>query len=234
MKKINKIVGFILTLALVFNLSVVGFNCSEVEAASNVAYVWAVANCEGNGHGFLVVKNVSSSAITVGKMSVGAGKIVTLGTFGNLSDGKCLYYNVEKYRIVNGYWDYSPNTYIGEYITSSELSTLNSTIKNNTSWTLNKNCTSFVEACWNSFSDRDIFAQIYVNGLTSITEPVGLPSILALNMQKYSYGSDLIVSGSCSKSEIKYQSSSSASLKTASANTVSVLTSSSTGSSSGS
>lgn len=227
MKKL-KLFSVVLSFILVLNIFIT-VNNHQVDAATNVAYVWVIG-CSGdgtNGHGFIAVKNVSSSSITVGKYSLGAGKIVTLGTFGNLKDGSCLYYNVEKYRMVNDYCSYTPSSYIGMYITSSELTTLNSTINSNTSWTLTNNCTSFAQACWNSISANKIYSTVYVSGLLTITNPVGLPSILQLNIEKYSYSSDFSITGTCAKSDVKYQTSSTASIKTASLSTTNILESAS-------
>ena len=232
MLKTKKLLGIVLTLALVLNISF-GLTCTKVDAASYVAYV-NVVSYEGNdgvglGHSFLAVQNTSSSTITIGKMQLAPGKTVTLGTFGNLEDGKCLYYNVEKYCMndSNANNNYTPNKYIGEYITSSELSTLNSTINSHTSWSLSYNCAGFAADCWNSFSDRTLSANSFFIANQYYWSPVTLPSYLAINIeQQSSYSTNLSISGSCSSGEVYYQPTST-SYGTASLDTIDLLTSSS-------
>ncbi len=229
MKKIKKLLGIVLALALVINISF-GLTCTKVDAASNVAYVW-IASCTSGttGHAFIAVKNVSSTNIVVGLRPLGPGKIVTLGTYGNLEDGQCLYYNVEKYCMndSNANNNYTPNKYIGEYITSSELSTLNSTINSHTSWSLSYNCAGFAADCWNSFSDRTLSANSFFIANQYYWSPVTLPSYLAINIeQQSSYSTNLSISGSCSSGEVYYQPTST-SYGTASLDTIDLLTSSS-------
>lgn len=222
MKRFSKLIGIILSLVLVVNICC-GMSSIEVNAAeSTVATVWVVACTDGNGHAFIVVKNTSTKSITVGKYSLGAGRVMTTGTFGNLEDGKCLYYNVEKYRMVNGFCAYTPNVALSENVTSSQLSTLSSTIVSNTKWTLTSNCSTFATKCWNSFSSRKLSAG-------AINTPSGLTSSIKKNS---GYASDFSISGSCSTDDVKYQSSQTASLKTCSLKTVSVLKGSSSSSSS--
>ena len=48
-----------------------------------------------SGHAFLSIKNISSSTITVGGLSVGSGKTVTVGTWGNKNEHTGLWYNLE-------------------------------------------------------------------------------------------------------------------------------------------
>ncbi len=233
MLKTKKLLGIVLTLALVLNISF-GLTCTKVDAASYVAYV-NVVSYEGNdgvglGHSFLAVQNTSSSTITIGKMQLAPGKTVTLGTFGNLEDGKCLYYNVEKYCMndSNSNNNFTPNKFLGEYITSSELSTLNSTINSNTSWTLSDNCASFAADCWNSFSDRQVSSNSIFLYNQYYYDPIANPHFLAGNIEKQSGNStNLFIPGPCGTGDVYYQSSSTSLLKQSSLKTMDKLKSSS-------
>lgn len=47
-----------------------------------------------SGHSFLMVENISSSKIIVGKMSLDKNEIVTIGTWGNKNQHKGVWYNL--------------------------------------------------------------------------------------------------------------------------------------------
>lgn len=106
MKKKRRLSLF-LSFLLLFNF--IGFaNPQVVKAADNgVAYVYIVSCSETAGssgensreHTFLVVKNLTDSTLTVGHYNLGGNHIMSIGSYGNIYDGKYAYYNVEKYRI---------------------------------------------------------------------------------------------------------------------------------------
>lgn len=157
MKKFSKLLGIVLSLVLTINISL-GMSHVTVFAESNVATVWVVAYTKGTGHAYIAVRNNTSHYITVGKYNLAPYDLVTCGKFGNMPDGKCLYYNLEKYRMWNGNCSYTPNYSLYEDIDSEELNTLSNKIVTDTKWTLTNNCASFAARCWNSISSREISA----------------------------------------------------------------------------
>lgn len=212
MKRITKLTSIILSLVLVIQISL-GVTCINVDAQANVARVWVVSCTDGLGHAFLVVENTSSDTITVGTYQLGAGQICSVGTFGNLKDGKCLYYNAEKYCIINKTRSFTPNVALREDLTDSTLATLSNTISNNTSWATLSNCSTFAERCWNSFSSRKINAGW-------IDTPAGLSN----SIKKIGgYESNFSLSGSCGSDEVKYQSSRDMTAAQCCSGTISVL-----------
>ena len=212
MKKLSKLTSIILSLVLAIQISL-GVTCMNVEAQASVATVWVVSCTDGLGHAFLVVENTSSENIMVGKYQLAAGQICSVGTFGNLKDGKCLYYNAEKYCIINKYRPFTPNVALHEDITDSTLATLSNTIISNTSWATLSNCSTFAEKCWNSFSSRKLSAGW-------IDTPAGLSNSIKKNS---GYESNFSISGSCSQDEVKYQSSKDAPAAQCCSGTFSVL-----------
>lgn len=101
------------------------------------------------GHSFLIVKNTGYTTITVGHMSVPVGESITIGTYGNRSNHKGIWYNIEGYNGLSG-TRYGLTT----GLTGSQLSTLNQTINNNDTWSLFKNCSYFSKTVWNSVNDN--------------------------------------------------------------------------------
>lgn len=102
------------------------------------------------GHTFFAVLNTSKTKIKVGKYKLSPNAFLTLGTWGNIPDGKKIYYNVEKYRMINTSTKYLPNVYLSKKVTKSQLNKLSSTINDNNQWSVMKNCARFARYCWNS------------------------------------------------------------------------------------
>lgn len=113
------------------------------------------------GHSFLALKNISSSDITVGKMSkIAPQQHVTLGTWGNRSEHVGLWYNLEAWFIhLNSIAFATVSDSIS--LTSSQLSTFNK-------WVLahddhggdglgaaTNNCSTFAAGAWNSVAPGD-------------------------------------------------------------------------------
>lgn len=101
-------------------------------------------------HAFITVKNISTNNITVGRLSsIAPGKTVSIGTWGNKTEHKGLWYNLESYFV------YKSSAYAGRVsysmgLTSTSLTTLNNYIKNSDSWSNTNNCSSFASRAWNS------------------------------------------------------------------------------------
>lgn len=101
-------------------------------------------------HAFITVKNISTSNITVGKLSgIAPGKTVSIGTWGNKSEHTGLWYNLEPYFV---YYKsaYAKRVSYSMALTSTSLGTLNTFIKNNDYWSKTTNCSSFSASAWNS------------------------------------------------------------------------------------
>lgn len=101
-------------------------------------------------HAFITVRNISTSNITVGKLSgIAPGKTVSIGSWGNKAEHKGLWYNLEAYFV------YKNKAYAGRVsyamaLDSTKLATLNTYIKNKDSWSNTNNCSTFASGVWNS------------------------------------------------------------------------------------
>lgn len=80
---------------------------------------------------------------------------MTIGSWGNIPDGKVAYYNIEKYRMLKTNLSYSPNVYYKVTVTQKQLSSLTSAINNNYTWTNTKNCARFARYSWNCMFSSD-------------------------------------------------------------------------------
>jgi len=142
--------------AVVFLFAMPSASANE-EVVTEVATVRIFAYGTGgtSGHSFLLVTNISASTRTVGVRAVSAGGTITVGTWGNKADGKGVYYNLERYF---GSGSYPGRVSLTATIDSTQLSTLNSSIQNNNSWSLTNNCSSFTERAWNSFAGTKVSA----------------------------------------------------------------------------
>lgn len=98
------------------------------------------------GHSFLLVKNISSNQnIVVGVLGLSKNETISIGTWGNLSDGKGIYYNYELYIGASGFPGRVSYTVD---ITSSQLAKINDYIRNNNSWSVLDNCAMFASMAW--------------------------------------------------------------------------------------
>jgi hypothetical protein len=101
-------------------------------------------------HAFITVKNISTSNITVGNLgSIAPGKAVSIGTWGNKTEHKGLWYNLESYFVYKNN-AYSKRVSYSMALTDISLATLNTYIKNNDYWSNTANCSSFAAGAWNS------------------------------------------------------------------------------------
>ncbi|MDE6125113.1 MAG: hypothetical protein K2G22_07805, partial [Eubacterium sp.] len=98
-----------------------------------------------SGHSFIIVKNTSDSTITVGHMPVNAGDSVTIGTYGNRSAHKGIWYNIESYCGLKG------TSYgLTSALTLNDLNAINKVINDNDKWTNIYNCSYFAKIVWNT------------------------------------------------------------------------------------
>lgn len=146
-----------------------------------------------NDHSFIVVHNLTSNNMTVGHYTVEANGSVTLGTFGNVSQHKGIWYNME------GVYNVSTHVSVSQYISSSQLNTLNSNVNSSDVWATLNNCSSFASKVWNSISSTDVSAGL-----------VPTPSNLASSI-KSKYSSSYVLNRAKpakTKNDIYYHSSS--------------------------
>lgn len=104
-----------------------------------------------SGHSWIAVKNISSSTIGVGKMNVGPGLEITLGTWGNINQHRGMWYNIESYAANHG--AYSGRASLTTTITQSKLDLLNVAIVYTNGWSLGAPCSSAAAKLWNTVSD---------------------------------------------------------------------------------
>jgi hypothetical protein len=108
---------------------------------------------DGGTHAFITVRNNSSAPITVGRASgIQPGKTVSLGTWGNKSEHRGLWYNLEAYFIYK-YSYYSGRISVSWLMSSEQLATLSSFIKTSDYWSSTSNCSTFAVNAWNKVVD---------------------------------------------------------------------------------
>ena len=108
------------------------------------------------GHTFLVVKNISSSPIPVGLVQdVKPGESITVGTWGNKSEHKGVWYNLESYIVQKWPDAYANAVSLTQKITQKQLNSLNDYIRGHDSHggdsygAAYNNCASFATGAWN-------------------------------------------------------------------------------------
>ena len=145
-------------------------------------------------HAWIQVRNLTNNTITVGGLSVGPLKSVTIGTWsGEIHKG--IFYNYEVYK-QSRYSSFSAteSVYAVQVLTQSELNILNSkiTLSSNDIWRTYNNCSSFAARMWNSVADYSVSAGVIPtpeNLAESILEDAGGSTQLMLpNATKVYYG----------------------------------------------
>lgn len=159
MKKLRKIL-----LSLLIMFSVILPYTNSVSAASNLnVYIYAAINTKssssgssglGNSHAWIVIKNNTSSQVTVGKYKLNANASVTIGTWGNTTPTG-LWYNKERSKITE-FQNNNNTVYKTTSISTSKLSSINSIINNSDKWSLLNNCTHFAIRVWNATGSTQI------------------------------------------------------------------------------
>lgn len=128
----------------------------ELHVFSNAS--GSASSLNTSGHSWILIRNGTNSSITVGVKKVAAGGVVTLGTWGNLSKHKGIWYNEEAYIYSVNSTGFSGRVSLNMNISSSQLSTINTVISNSDSWSLTSNCSTFASKVWNSVSSTSIDA----------------------------------------------------------------------------
>ena len=166
--------------------SVILPHTNYVSAASNLnIYIYSAINTNGsfsgssglgNSHAWIVIKNNTSSAVTVGRYKLNANASVTIGTWGNTTPTG-IWYNKERNKI-SEFQNNNNTVYKTASISTSKLSKINSTINSSDTWGLLNNCTHFAIRVWNSAGDTQI---------SSCTTPAQLRNKI-INTGSYSTG----------------------------------------------
>lgn len=106
------------------------------------------------GHSFISIENIlPNSSFLIGKLALNSNDGITIGTWGNKSEHKGMWYNLE------GYFNKKNNSYadrvsLSTYITIADLKIINEIIeKYNDKWSYFINCSSFAVDIFNSVSD---------------------------------------------------------------------------------
>lgn len=151
MSKMKKIVSLALILSLLC-IPIWG-NTSYAASNDNIAKLILYSTCD-NTHSWIVVENLSTNNITVGRYALSANESVTVGTFGNKDPHDGVWYNIE------GYAQASNHVSIEKDLSETELETVSATIKYSNSWTLFSNCSTFASRVWNSVSSTEVSAGV--------------------------------------------------------------------------
>lgn len=145
--------------------------------ATAVAQVRIFADSSGgssiintSGHGWLTVKNISSSNITVGKLSIEPNKTIALGTWGNTDEHHGLWYSLEAYHVYNNS-SWSNRVSLLVNIDSTALSTLTSHIVGYDTWSATNNCSSFAVKGWNKICSTTLSAGV-INTPTNLKNSI--------------------------------------------------------------
>lgn len=111
------------------------------------------------GHSFVTIRNVRRLNITVGRITLKPGEMVSIGSFGNLSNSngnhKGVFYNIESSRkLSDPNNNYLETVGLSVYVTDAELRTITSFIQNREDsyhFAVN-NCTHFALGVWDRTS----------------------------------------------------------------------------------
>lgn len=150
-RKLSAVISIVLCMSIFFSGSVFASNITPKYIPDGMTLtIHAGYSSESSigpndfGHAFISVDNWSGRPITVGKLSVPSGMSVSLGTWNDDREHEGIYYNREFKLNDRTYWSYS------EQLTDNKLSTLNSFILNNDSWSPSAPCSVFAARAWNS------------------------------------------------------------------------------------
>lgn len=165
-----------------------------VEARANettvgILTIFAYTNGEPplteRSHAFISFKNFTGESITVGGLSVGRGKEITIGTWGNKSGHNGIWYNLESY-YANTQGAYSTRVSLSMEVTRSQVNVINNLIRTKDFWTPVSNCSSFAVQVWNSVSTTELSAGIPNTPNTLITSIKSKPNYETRRAIQYS------------------------------------------------
>ena len=154
-KKLHKAFTAILSITMAMLICISGgflHTKMTASAASNVATLKIFSDGSGlyGTHAFISITNISRSNIKVLNSTIAPGKSMTVGTWGNKGEGAGIYINLEAKKISMNRSEYKNRVSLSMNITSSQLNTVNNTMKRNNKWAVGTNCASFASTVWNS------------------------------------------------------------------------------------
>ncbi|WP_409967803.1 hypothetical protein RFF05_14795 [Bengtsoniella intestinalis] len=164
MFKMKKLLSFVLALSLLCIplLGNTAYAASNEDIATLIIY-----SSHDNSHSWLVVENLSTEEITVGKYTVAGEDSVTIGTFGNKDPHSGIWYNIE------GAAAAAANVSTSMNLTETELSTVTSTINSNNSYSVtNNNCSTFASKVWNSVSNTDVSPGGFIDTPSALADSI--------------------------------------------------------------
>lgn len=131
-----------------FALLIGGYSVPAAHAAESSMPTFELTVISGgdgqaSGHAFIMLKNISKANIKVFGFNIKIGKIMTVGTFGNKSDGKGVYLNLEAHK------NYRTDRSLMIKITPQQMTSLTKWIKGHNYWSCPSNCSSFASGAWN-------------------------------------------------------------------------------------
>ena len=103
----KRIISSILLVVTIF--AIIGIFSLGIFGASDIGKMTIFSDGSGGvggTHAFIYIENTSSSKMKVGSYNIGAGKTLTLGTWGNKDEHKGIWYNLEAY-FISEYDSYS-------------------------------------------------------------------------------------------------------------------------------
>lgn len=178
---LKKLLSFILSLFVTLSCCIpVSANTIKAPATKEVGVLTifssndtgSSSSLDYTGHTFLAYENTTNSRIKLGGIYVAAGEEITFGTWGNKSQHKGIWYNLELYgyKVHNAYKN---RVSLSLSITIDELEKINSFIKYNDTWSINNNCSTFSVRIWNDLAptSKDLNAGL-VNTPTNVMNSI--------------------------------------------------------------
>lgn len=151
------LVGVTLALALALSFQAPTVAHASAKPPPNTFTLSVISAGGGSfkGHGYLMLKNIAPDTIKVFGFGVKAGKVITVGTFGNKGEGKGVYLNLEAYKQFKG-----TRASLSMNINQNQLVDLVKWVKEHNSWSCPSNCSTFASGAWSLLApnDKDVSA----------------------------------------------------------------------------
>lgn len=112
----------------------------------------------GFGHAFITVENLAYNEQTFGYATLNVTQGATVGTWGNKSEHKGLWYNLEKHFLIQNKGVYNGIVSLTTYLDENEANVLHAYVRDYDSWSTFNNCSSFAAGAWNLISNEKVTA----------------------------------------------------------------------------
>lgn len=177
MKKTKRLLTVILSLFLIFTLSINSFAQTShfdkqeeitypkvdetVTVIEDIAIIHFCAVPLGGyflfGHAWVYIENISENEIQIGAYTLEPGKSISVGTSSFAGkNGWRLYYNLETFTEKDANY-----ISIKDTISLDELDAMNKVIRNYNHWNPIINCTFSSSAIWNTVSDKHLIPMVF-------------------------------------------------------------------------